>query len=176
MPRVSIGAYILNKNYMRRFSVKELRKWIAEAATKAIKNDKAFQKGVAFYKRLPGGVSVVIAWSEDGDYEYDEANPFQRFDKVETCCGRLIKSAYNLEISLRITESDDPWGNSPSEWLFWDTYMPWTQTEGLEGVFSFNQKDLDDQMKSMASEISKRRTQYCKVNKYYDNRKYKGIS
>lgn len=72
---------------MKRFSVKELRQWIMETATKAIQDD-SFKTGTVFYKTLPG-------------------------------------------------------------------------------AFSFSQADIDDGMKSMAEIISKRRTTYCKRNKYY---------
>lgn len=83
------------------------------------------------------------------------------------CCGQPTEFAYNLEIALRITEPISSWGNLPSDWLLWDTYMPWAKSEGLEGAFSFSQADIDDKMKSMAETISKRRTEYCKRNKYY---------
>ena len=45
--------------------------------------------------------------------------------------------------------------------------MTWAKSEGLEGAFSFSQAEIDDGMKSMAEIISKRRTEYCKRNKYY---------
>lgn len=151
---------------MKRFSVKELRQWIMETATKAIEGD-SFQTGTVFYKILPGGVSAVISWSEYGDYQYEKNNPFQRFSKIEICCGQPTECAYNLEIALRITEPVSSWGNLPSDWLLWDTYMPWAKSEGLEGAFSFSQADIDDGMKSMAEIMSKRRTEYCKRNKYY---------
>lgn len=101
---------------MKRFSVKELRQWIMETATKAIEGD-SFQTGTVFYKILPGGVSAVISWSEYGDYQYEKNNPFQRFSKIEICCGQPTECAYNLEIALRITEPVSSWGNLPSDWL-----------------------------------------------------------
>lgn len=131
------GAFTLKDNLvMKRFSVKELRQWIMETATEAIQGD-SFKTGTVFYKTLPGGVSAVISWSEYGDYEYEKDNPFQRFNKVDMCCGQPTEFAYNLEIALRITEPISSWGNLPSDWLLWDTYMPWAKSEGLEGASIF---------------------------------------
>lgn len=138
----------------KRFSVKELQEWLFDTANEMV-SDNSLKEGTCYYRNVGLWLCIVMCWSEYDDMEYTANAKYMKSSGVRKDFpnGEEYEHAYQLEVSLRIREPISSWGNLPSDFKY---------AVDEEGGLGLGDGDFEDKMKSMASYLSKERTQLIK--------------